>query len=65
MVPEFTKLGEKIAGDGKLSSRVVVAKVGGVVAGIGCMRAQTLFPGRLLHGGTAPPQDATAADQPL
>ena len=29
MVPEFTKLGEKISGDGKLSSRVVVAKVGG------------------------------------
>jgi hypothetical protein len=28
MVPEFTKLGEKISGDGKLSSRVVVAKVG-------------------------------------
>lgn len=27
MVPEFTKLGEKISGDGKLSSRVVVAKV--------------------------------------
>jgi protein disulfide-isomerase A6 len=27
MVPEFTKLGEKVSGDGKLSSRVVVAKV--------------------------------------
>lgn len=40
MVPEFTKLGEKIAGDGKLSSRVVVAKVGGVPACIGCIPAQ-------------------------
>ena len=37
MVPEFTKLGEKIAGDGKLSSRVVVAKVGGPLACIDCM----------------------------
>jgi hypothetical protein len=27
MVPEFTQLGEKVSGDGKLSSRVVVAKV--------------------------------------